>query len=105
MECTGTKLAGKRFFEVWSVGLIFLFYFISFFSFSPMGFALFFTKKKHKAKIFSRATRANHKTAAFLKIYLLFAQKHRLHLARLILSHFFRSMTKKHKMYSIATRP
>ena len=52
-----------------------------------MGVALVFDEEK--TKIIARATLANHKTAASLKIYSLFAQKHGLHLIQLIWSHFF----------------
>ena len=52
------------------------------------------------------ATQANHKTAASLKICLLYAQKHGLHLTQLIWSHFFfKSMAKMHKFFRSATRP
>ena len=47
------------FFEVWPVGLIF-------FIFTNGGCTCFY---EEKAKIFARATRANHRTAASLKIY------------------------------------
>ena len=53
----------KGFFEVWPVGLIFFIF--------TNGACTCFCEEK--AKIFARATRSNHKTAASLKIYLLFA--------------------------------
>ena len=62
------------FFEVWPVGRIF-------FIFTNGGCTCFY---EEKTKIIARATLANHKTAASLKIYLLFAQKHGLHLTQLI---------------------
>ena len=80
------------FFEAWPVGLFF------FFSFSPVGVALVFTKKK--TKIIARATRANHKTAASLKIFLPFAQKHGLHLTQRIWSHFLRKYGKNAQIFS-----
>ena len=58
------------FFEVWPVRLIF-------FIFTNGGCTCFYEEKN---KIIARATRTNHKTAASLKIFLLFAQKHGLHL-------------------------
>ena len=67
------------FFEVWPVGLIF-------FIFPNGGGTCFY---EEKTKVLARAKRANYKTAASLKIYLLFAQKHGLHLTQFIWSHFF----------------
>ena len=80
MECTGKKLAclkvGKRLLRslaCWT----------NFFHFHQMGFSriCFYEEKQ---KIIARATRANHKTAASLTIYLLFGQKRALHLTRLV---------------------
>ena len=88
--------AGKRL--LWSLACWTNFFFI----FTNGGCTCFY---EEKAKIFARTTRANHKTAAPLKIYLLFAQKHGLHLTQLIWSHFFRSMAKMHKFFPSATRP
>ena len=69
-----------------------------------MGVALVFKKKNQN--IIARATLANHKTAASLKIYLLFAQKHGLHLTQLIWSHFFHKYGKNAHFFSYsATRP
>ncbi|MCV6575765.1 MAG: hypothetical protein OIF58_08535, partial [Cohaesibacter sp.] len=82
MECIGKKVGlpqGRKTASL-KFGLL-----DQFFSFSSMGVALVFMKKK--TKIIARATRANHKTAASLKIFLLFAQKHGLHLTQLIWSH------------------
>ena len=63
------------FFEVWPVGLFFVVVFTN------GGCTCFY---EEKTKIIARATRANHKAAASLKIFLLFAQKHGLHLTQLI---------------------
>ena len=78
------------FFEVWPVGLIF-------FIFTNGGCTCFY---EEKTKIIARATRANHKTAASLKIYLLFAQKHGLHLTQVIWSHFFQKYGKTAQIFS-----
>ena len=72
-------------FEVWPVGLIF-------FIFINGGCTCLY---EEKTKNIPRGTRANHKTAASLKIYLLFAQKHGLHLTQLIWSHFFSEVCQK----------
>ena len=90
MECTGNKnlaclRAGNTSFEVWPVGLIF-------FIFANGGCTCFY---EEKTKFIARATRANHKKAASLKIYLLFAQKHGLQLTQLIWSHFFSEIWQK----------
>ena len=44
--------------------------------------------------------RANHKTVASLKIYLLFAQTHGLLLTQLIWSHFFQKYGKNAQIFS-----
>ena len=59
---------------------------------------------EEKTKIIARATRANHKTAASSKIYMLFAQKHGLHLTQLILSYFFEKYGKNAHFFPTGTR-
>ena len=78
------------FFEVWPVGLIF-------FIFTNGGCTCFY---EEKTKIIARAKRANHKTAASLKIYLLFSQEHGLHLTQLIWSHFLKKYGKNAQFFS-----
>ena len=73
------------FFEVWPVGLIFCI-------FTHGGCTCFC---EEKTKIIASATRANHKTAASLKPFSLFAQKHGLQLTQLIWSHFFAELWQK----------
>ena len=77
----------KGFFEDWPVGLIF------FFIFTNGGCTCFYEEKQKKVSCGSD-WRANHKTAASLKIYLLFAQKHGLHLTQLIWSYLFQKYGK-----------
>ena len=69
-----------------------------FFYFYQWGLHLLLRRKK--TKIIARATRTNHKTAASLKIFLLFAQKHGLHLTQLIWSHFLQKYGKNAQIFS-----
>ena len=78
------------FFEAWPFGLIF-------FIFTNGGCTCFYEEKN---KIIARATRANHKTVVFLKIYLLFAQKYGLHLTQLDWSHFLQKYCKNTQIFS-----
>ena len=85
-----TSRQENGFFEVWPVELIFCI-------FTNGGCTRF---SEEKTKIIARATRANHKTAASLKIFLLFAQKHGLHLTQLIWSHFLQKYGKNAQIFS-----